>query len=248
MAAPLLAEVLGGTAFLGFICAVAFATILAVVAGLTLSGAAALSHDLWVNVVRGGHAPRARAAAWWRASRRSSSASAPIAARHRLQGPERRLHGRPRLRDRRQRQLPGAGAVDLLEDASPPGARCCSILFGTIGTLLLIYLGPTIQFDLLGPKVAGGRQRDVAAACQTAYQDMIMSQWWYFPLKNPCIYHDDRRLPGRHRRVAAEAGEGLRSGLRGNGASRDHGRHREGGARRMSNHAKAAVRRGPRLH
>ena len=52
MAAPLLAELLGGTAFLGFIAAVAFATILAVVAGLTLSGAAALSHDLWVNVVR----------------------------------------------------------------------------------------------------------------------------------------------------------------------------------------------------
>jgi len=52
MAAPLLAEHLGGTAFLGFIAAVAFATILAVVAGLTLSGAAALSHDLWVNVVR----------------------------------------------------------------------------------------------------------------------------------------------------------------------------------------------------
>jgi cation/acetate symporter len=56
MAAPLLAEFLGGTPFLGFIAAVAFATILAVVAGLTLSGAAALSHDLWVNVVRSGHA------------------------------------------------------------------------------------------------------------------------------------------------------------------------------------------------
>ncbi|MGH9330037.1 MAG: sodium:solute symporter family transporter, partial [Vicinamibacterales bacterium] len=56
MAAPLLAEAVGGTAFLGFIAAVAFATILAVVAGLTLAGAAALSHDLWVHVVRGGHA------------------------------------------------------------------------------------------------------------------------------------------------------------------------------------------------
>jgi cation/acetate symporter len=54
MAAPLLAETLGGTPFLGFIAAVAFATILAVVAGLTLSGAAALSHDLWVNVVKHG--------------------------------------------------------------------------------------------------------------------------------------------------------------------------------------------------
>ena len=57
MAAPLLAEALGGHGFLGFIAAVAFATILAVVAGLTLSGAAALSHDLWVNVVRKGQAP-----------------------------------------------------------------------------------------------------------------------------------------------------------------------------------------------
>ena len=56
MAAPLLAEMLGGTPLLGFIAAVAFATILAVVAGLTLSGAAALSHDLWVNVVRHAHA------------------------------------------------------------------------------------------------------------------------------------------------------------------------------------------------
>jgi cation/acetate symporter len=54
LAAPLLAQHLGGTPFLGFIAAVAFATILAVVAGLTLSGAAALSHDLWVHVVRRG--------------------------------------------------------------------------------------------------------------------------------------------------------------------------------------------------
>jgi cation/acetate symporter len=56
MAAPLLARELGGTGFLGFISAVAFATILAVVAGLTLSGAAALAHDLWSHVVRHGKA------------------------------------------------------------------------------------------------------------------------------------------------------------------------------------------------
>jgi cation/acetate symporter len=56
MAAPLLAEFLGGTAFLGLIAAVAFATILAVVAGLTLAGASALSHDIFVHVVRRGRA------------------------------------------------------------------------------------------------------------------------------------------------------------------------------------------------
>jgi len=57
MAAPLLAEFLGGEAFMGFIAAVAFATILAVVAGLTLAAASAISHDLFVNVIRGGKAP-----------------------------------------------------------------------------------------------------------------------------------------------------------------------------------------------
>ena len=54
MAAPLLAELLGGTPFLGFIAAVAFATILAVVAGLTLAGASTLSHDIYVNVMKRG--------------------------------------------------------------------------------------------------------------------------------------------------------------------------------------------------
>ncbi|HLB25538.1 MAG TPA: sodium/solute symporter [Nitrospirota bacterium] len=54
MAAPMLAEALGGNIFLGFLAAVAFATILAVVAGLTLAGASALSHDLYVGVVRHG--------------------------------------------------------------------------------------------------------------------------------------------------------------------------------------------------
>ncbi|MDA8138257.1 MAG: sodium/solute symporter [Desulfobacteraceae bacterium] len=59
MAAPLLAEFVGGTAFMGFIAAVAFATILAVVAGLTLAAASAMSHDLFVNVIKGGKAEEA---------------------------------------------------------------------------------------------------------------------------------------------------------------------------------------------
>jgi cation/acetate symporter len=54
MAGPLLAEFLGGNLFLGFLSAVAFATILAVVSGLTLAGASAFSHDLFVGVIRRG--------------------------------------------------------------------------------------------------------------------------------------------------------------------------------------------------
>ncbi|MFS2217879.1 cation acetate symporter [Massilia cellulosiltytica] len=54
MAAVHLANAVGGDVFLGFISAVAFATILAVVAGLTLSGASAVSHDLYATVVKKG--------------------------------------------------------------------------------------------------------------------------------------------------------------------------------------------------
>ncbi len=54
MAAIHLADAVGGDIFLGFISAVAFATIVAVVAGLTLSGASAVSHDLYATVFRKG--------------------------------------------------------------------------------------------------------------------------------------------------------------------------------------------------
>jgi cation/acetate symporter len=54
MAAIHLADAVGGSLFLGFISAVAFATILAVVAGLTLAGASAVSHDLYASVIAKG--------------------------------------------------------------------------------------------------------------------------------------------------------------------------------------------------
>ncbi len=59
MAAVHLANAVGGNVFLGFISAVAFATILAVVAGLTLSGASAVSHDLYATVIKNGNADSA---------------------------------------------------------------------------------------------------------------------------------------------------------------------------------------------
>jgi len=56
MAAVHLANAVGGNVFLGFMSAVAFATILAVVAGLTLSGASAISHDLYAAAIKKGKA------------------------------------------------------------------------------------------------------------------------------------------------------------------------------------------------
>jgi cation/acetate symporter len=59
MAAVLVAKAVGGDVFFGFISAVAFATILAVVAGLTLSGESAVSHDLYATVLKKGNADSA---------------------------------------------------------------------------------------------------------------------------------------------------------------------------------------------
>ncbi|MFI6030409.1 cation acetate symporter [Amycolatopsis magusensis] len=53
-AAPLLAQALGGPILLGFIAAVAFATILAVVAGLTITASASFAHDVYANVIKKG--------------------------------------------------------------------------------------------------------------------------------------------------------------------------------------------------
>ncbi|MCK2237488.1 MULTISPECIES: cation acetate symporter [unclassified Crossiella] len=53
-AAPLLAFEIGGTLLLGFIAAVAFATILAVVAGLTITASASFAHDIYANVIKNG--------------------------------------------------------------------------------------------------------------------------------------------------------------------------------------------------
>lgn len=54
MSAPLLAQALAGDVFFAFISAIAFATILAVVAGLTISASTSFAHDLYTNVLRHG--------------------------------------------------------------------------------------------------------------------------------------------------------------------------------------------------
>ena len=120
MAAIHLSEAVGGNLFLGFISAVAFATILAVVAGLTLAGASAVSHDLYASVFAKGRATDAQEI-------KVSKIATVVPGRHRhlsglrVRAAERRLHGRPRLRHRRQLQLPGAADVDVLEGPDHQG-------------------------------------------------------------------------------------------------------------------------------
>jgi cation/acetate symporter len=58
MSAPLLAQALAGDLFFAFISAIAFATILAVVAGLTISASTSFAHDFWTNVLHHGRERR----------------------------------------------------------------------------------------------------------------------------------------------------------------------------------------------
>jgi cation/acetate symporter len=181
MAAPLLANALGGSALFGFICAVAFATILAVVAGLTLSGAAALSHDFWVSTIKGGHASEEEQLKVARIASVILGVCA-ILLGIAFQGQNVAYMVGLTFSIAASANFPALMLAIFWKRLTTWGA-VCSIVFGALGTLLLIYLGPTIQFDLLGPKVGAG----VTAADVKAYQDMIMSKWWYFPLKNPCL-------------------------------------------------------------
>jgi cation/acetate symporter len=147
MAAPLLAQAVGGQAFLGFISAVAFATILAVVAGLTLAGAAALSHDLWVNVVRHGAASEVEQ---FRVARGSTVLLGGLAIVLGIA-----------FKGQNVAYMVGL-AFAIAASANFPAlllsifwrkfttrAAQMSMLAGTAASLTLIYLSPTIQLDVL---------------------------------------------------------------------------------------------------
>ena len=159
MAALLLAERLGGSGFLGFIAAVAFATILAVVAGLTLSGAAALSHDLWVNVVRKGAAPEKEQL---RVARGSSILLGLMAMALGItfKGQNVAYMVGLAFAIAASANFPSLVLSVFWRKFTTQGA-VWSMVLGTISALVLIYLSPTVQIDILKNKEA------------------------WFPLKNP---------------------------------------------------------------
>jgi cation/acetate symporter len=147
MAAPLLAELLGGRPMLGFIAAVAFATILAVVAGLTLSGAAALSHDLWVSVVRHGEAD---AAEQLRVARMATVALGVVAVLLGItfKGQNVAYMVSLAFAIAASANFPALVLSIFWRRCTTAGA-VASMAVGTASTLLLIWLSPTIQVDIL---------------------------------------------------------------------------------------------------
>jgi len=147
MAAPMLAEVLGGSPFLGFIAAVSFATILAVVAGLTLSGAAALSHDLWVNVFRNGHADETEQ---FRVARVATLMLGVVAIILGMvfKGQNVAYMVGLAFAIAASANFPALLLSMLWRRFTTSGA-VSSILVGSISSLVLIYLSPTIQMTIL---------------------------------------------------------------------------------------------------
>jgi cation/acetate symporter len=147
MAAPLLAAAVGGTPFLGFIAAVAFATILAVVAGLTLSGAATLSHDLWVSVIRGAHASEREQFLVARVAT-ILLAIVSIVLGIMFKGQNVAYMVGLAFAIAASANFPALVLSIFWRRLTTTGAQV-SMLTGTVSTLLLIYLSPTIQLDIL---------------------------------------------------------------------------------------------------
>ncbi|MBY0489421.1 MAG: sodium/solute symporter [Gemmatimonadaceae bacterium] len=147
MAAPMLAELLGGRAFLGFIAAVAFATILAVVAGLALSGAAAISHDLWSSVVRKGQPKPGEEI---RVARLATIALAlvAIALGMAFKGQNVAFMVGLAFAIAASANFPALVLSVFWRRTSTAGAAA-SMIVGTTATLGLIALSPAVQVDLL---------------------------------------------------------------------------------------------------
>ena len=117
LAAPNLAEELGGGAgttggdlFLAIIAGVAFATILAVVAGLVLSASSAVAHDVWSSIIRKGKDSEREEVLVAKIAALAIGAHRDADRDPRRRGAQRLVHGRPRVRDRGERELPGAAA------------------------------------------------------------------------------------------------------------------------------------------
>ena len=147
MAAPLLAEHVGGRAFMGFVSAVAFSTILAVVAGLTLAGAATLSHDLWVNVIRKGRAVEQEQLIVGRIAAVGISLLAIVLGIV-FKGQNVSYMVGLAFAAAASANFPTLVLAIYWDKLTTAGAHA-SMLVGTLGSLILIVASPAIQVDIL---------------------------------------------------------------------------------------------------
>ncbi len=162
-AAPLLAYELGGTILLGVISAVAFATILAVVAGLTITASASFAHDVYANVIHRGNPPEGQEV---KVARRAALVIGAVAIAGGIAANGQNI-----------------AFLVALAFAVAASANLPTILyslfwkrFNTRGCLWSIYGGLIITITLIffSPAVSG-----------TETSMFVNSDWSWFPLKNP---------------------------------------------------------------
>ncbi|WP_374203800.1 cation acetate symporter [Pseudonocardia sp. ICBG601] len=171
-AAPLLAAHLGGEIGLGLVSAIAFATILAVVAGLTITASASFAHDVYANVIKRGTARPdqevrvARLTAVVVGSSRSSAGSSPTA----------------------ERRVPRALAFAVAASANLPTILYSLFWkrFNTTGALYSIYggLGLSIILIVFSPAVSGKAVNPETGRSASMIQGI---DFHWFPLDNPGI-------------------------------------------------------------
>ncbi|PJZ51850.1 cation acetate symporter [Leptospira adleri] len=162
MAAALLSELLGGTMLMGFIAAVAFATILAVVAGLTLAAASTISHDIFVSVMKEGDATEAEQV---RVARRATIAFGVLGILIGILFKDQNVAFLVGLAFAiaASGNFPALFLSIVWKNFSTIGG-VVSILTGSVSAIVLIILSPTVWVDVFGFKAA------------------------VFPLKNPAVF------------------------------------------------------------
>src|SRR5947209_2733687 len=141
---------------------------LAVVAGLTLSGVATLCHDVWTNVVRNGTASEAEQLKVARIATVVISVFAVVLGVA-FEGQNVAFMAGLAFSVACAANFPSLVLAITWRRFTTPAA-VASILVGTLGSLLLIVLSPTIQVDVLGKALS-----------------QVEGAWWFVSLRNPAI-------------------------------------------------------------
>ncbi|MDR5804779.1 sodium:solute symporter family transporter [Caballeronia sp. LZ001] len=168
MAVPLLAEKLGGSSLFGFICGVSFATILAVVSGITLTSATTLAHDVWGSLSKSGTENTEPSV---KVARASSVAVTAIAAILALAFENTNVAFLIGL------SMAIAAATNfpilvlsLLWRRLTTNGAVWGMAVGAISSVVLIVVSPTVQVAVLHNNLAAMR-----------------AHWWFFPLSTPAL-------------------------------------------------------------
>jgi len=173
MSAPLLAKAIAGDVFFAFICAIAFATILAVVAGLTISASTSFAHDFWTNVIH--HGVERKAGEERLVARIAAFVVGAISIAIAIAlGPTANVAFLVALAFAvaASANLPVIVFSIYWKRFNTAGA-VCGLLFGLVGSIVLILIGPSIM---------GIDAATVAAAARHPIQHAPI-----FPLENPGI-------------------------------------------------------------